>query len=159
MLVVVWCFFFSVAVFNQLPASSGTVQSWRVFSHRVLYKRNKIYIWSLSKRVVPKIGNVQFIMSFGGVHPTRWWFQLFLYVHKKNGEMIQFDEHIFEMGGGGGYSIRTSDHLRVPPLFCITFLHELLYLCQPPLLPSSQQFFLMADHAHSQAQLRALSKA
>ena len=52
--------------------------------------------------MVPKIGNVQFIMSFGGVHPTRWWFQLFLYVHKKNGEMIQFDEHIFEMGGGGG---------------------------------------------------------
>ena len=29
---------------------------------------------------------------------ARWWFQIFFYVHPYLGEMIQFDEHIFQIG-------------------------------------------------------------
>ena len=29
----------------------------------------------------------------------RWWFQIFFYLHNYLGEMIQFEKHIWQMGG------------------------------------------------------------
>ena len=35
---------------------------------------------------------------FGRKKVTRWWFQIFFICTPNFGEMIQFDEHIFQMG-------------------------------------------------------------
>ncbi len=63
-----------------------------------------------------------------------------------------------------GVALSKSGQLRVPPLFWITSLHKLLSLhgASMPAPTSSQKptiFLLMGDHAQSQAQLRAFSKA
>ena len=39
-----------------------------------------------------------FIPFFGTTNKTRWWFQRFFMFTPILGEMIQFDEHIFQMG-------------------------------------------------------------
>ena len=51
--------------------------------------------------LVPATGTFEsmiFQLSPSGGMLARWWFQIFLIFTPNPGEMIQFDEHIFQMG-------------------------------------------------------------
>ncbi len=61
-------------------------------------RSHKSSSWHLKICRNPKRKKIIFQASIFKGYVTRWWFQIFSIFTPKIGEMIQFDEHIFQMG-------------------------------------------------------------
>ena len=80
------------------PPSSALVSDWQVrWTIGTDRPRFKVWCTLIINRWLPK-----FSTSWDGclkeTHYSRWWFQIFFIITPNPGEMIQFDEHIFQMG-------------------------------------------------------------